>query len=142
MREARIPLVFWVYCDERRSLIHNMTENNIFQLQGHNPHFRRNLRKIRPNKWSMESELQKRSEFDTTVKKNYSDSFTIPPLDTIPNPQDDDGTLDPVFGEKAPSISEGNVIDANATHLLPMSLADTLVKAEGMLPQGEGTRLV
>ena len=39
IREAHSPLIFWDYCAERRSLVHNMTAKNLFQLQGQNPHF-------------------------------------------------------------------------------------------------------
>ena len=37
MREANSPLVFWDYCAYRRSIIHNLTPRNLFQLQGETP---------------------------------------------------------------------------------------------------------
>ena len=33
------PLVFWDYCAERRAATTNMTTKDLFQLQGHKPHF-------------------------------------------------------------------------------------------------------
>ena len=38
MREAHSSIILWDYCARRRSLVHNMTANNLFQLQGQNPH--------------------------------------------------------------------------------------------------------
>ena len=34
--EANSPIVFWNYCAEHRAAITNMTEKNLFQLQGQN----------------------------------------------------------------------------------------------------------
>ena len=39
MLQENPPLVFWDYCAERRADIINMTTKELFQLQGHTPHF-------------------------------------------------------------------------------------------------------
>eukprot|EP00980_Cylindrotheca_fusiformis_P029117 scaffold22730_cov151-Cylindrotheca_fusiformis.AAC.1 len=39
MKESNCPIAFWDYCLERRARIHNLTSNNLFQLEGRNPHF-------------------------------------------------------------------------------------------------------
>ena len=39
MLQENPPLVFWDYCAERRAAIINMTTKELFQLQGHTPHF-------------------------------------------------------------------------------------------------------
>ena len=38
MRESNSPMRLWCYCCERRAAIMTMTANNLFQLQGQNPH--------------------------------------------------------------------------------------------------------
>ena len=39
MLDENSLLVFWDYCDERRALIKNMTENYMFQLRVQTPHY-------------------------------------------------------------------------------------------------------
>ena len=39
MLQENFPLVFWDYCAERRAAITNMTDKDLFQLQGQTPHF-------------------------------------------------------------------------------------------------------
>ena len=38
MRETNSPMKLWCYCAERRAAIMTLTANNLFQLQGQNPH--------------------------------------------------------------------------------------------------------
>ena len=37
MRKSNSPIVFWDYCATRRSIIHNLTPKNLFQLRGETP---------------------------------------------------------------------------------------------------------
>ena len=39
MLDENSPLVFWDYCAERKTLITNVTADDLFQLRGKTPHF-------------------------------------------------------------------------------------------------------
>jgi hypothetical protein len=39
MQQSGAPIPFWDYCAERRARINNLVANDLFQLQGRNPHY-------------------------------------------------------------------------------------------------------
>ena len=101
---------------------------------------RRTLRKLRADELAMETEKSKRAEFDAAIKLKYGDSLS-PPRETSPNPQDGGDEASLPFGEVGPQVPEADVLDATGAPLHPTSVADTLLNAEVLLPQGEDMRL-
>ena len=105
---------------------------------------RRTVRRLIPEEWARDTEVTKRNEFDAAIKKRYGNSFSIP-KDFGSNPQDSDdgGYFELPFDEVTPKIpdADNNAVDSTGRPLSPCSVADTLVNAEVLLPQGEDLRL-
>ena len=66
--------------------------------------------------------------------------FSLPDK-TLKNPQKKDDTVDLPFDEVSPSILKADIIDDQGIPLHPSSVADLLMNAEVLLPQGEEKRL-
>ena len=105
---------------------------------------RRTIRRLTPEELVRDSEISKRKEFDEAITKRYGNSFSLP-KENAANPQepDESGYFELPFDEVTPKIpdADNNIVDANGKALNPCSIADTLVNAEVMLPQGEDLRL-
>ena len=95
------------------------------------------MRKLTGDELVHESEVKKRAGFDAAIKHRYSDFFTLP-APFKPNPQDTDDTYDLNFGEVAPTVPEADILNAQGALLQPTSMADSLMNAEVLLPQGGG----
>jgi hypothetical protein len=39
MKQSGAPIPFWDYCTDRRARINNLVADDLFQLEGHNPHY-------------------------------------------------------------------------------------------------------
>ena len=101
---------------------------------------RRTMRHLTPEEWAWETEIKKRSEFNDAVKARYGDWFSLPDK-TLENPQDKDDTGDLTFDEVSPIIPEADIIDDQGRPLHPSLVADLLINAEVLFPQGENKRL-
>ena len=101
---------------------------------------RRTMRRLTPEQWARETEINKRSELNDAVKARYGESFSLPDK-TLENPQDKDDTGDLPFDEASPSIPEADIIDEKGQPLHPSSAADLLRNAEVLLHQVEEKRL-
>ena len=130
----------------------------VLQLNGHIVP-RRSLRRLSAQEASVtnETEVRKRSEFDAAIKDRYGDSFALGPdaqLDGTmvqsddefdpSNPQDfDPFDFTPYESEvEAPAtVPEADIIDAAGKPINQQSVADLLLNAEVLLPQGETTQM-
>ena len=90
------------------------------------------LRKFRPDEMSKETTISKRAVFDAAIKLTHGDSFPIPEKDFQPNPQDAwDEEDHPI------PVPEADAVDSRGTPINTSSLADTLITAEVLLPNGK-----
>ena len=101
---------------------------------------RRTMRKITADELVRKSEVNKRAGFDAAIKHWYGDYFTMP-APCKPNTQDTDINYDLNFDERAPMVPEADIVDEQGALLHPASMADALMNAEVLLPQGEYMRL-
>ena len=86
---------------------------------------------MRPNQWNRKVEIAKRVDFDAQIMLKHGNLFTIPAKEFVPNPQDAwDEENHPI------PVTEADVVDAKCTPLSPVSVADTLISDEIVLPQG------
>ena len=102
---------------------------------------RRTLRRLRPDEVSPsnESECQKRAAFNEAIKENLGDSLTLPEkptreaMDPMNNFDYDDG--DELDANNV--VPEADAVDAAGKPINQQSMADLLINAEVLLPQGE-----
>ena len=101
---------------------------------------RRTMRRLTPEEWEREIEINNRSEFNDEIKARYGDSFSLPEK-SLKNPQDKDDTDDLPFDDVSTSIPEEDIIDDQGRPLHPSSVADMMMNSEVLLTQGEENRL-
>ena len=104
---------------------------------------RRTLRRLRADELapSNEAEAAKRAQFDAAIRREIGDSFTLrdmKPSASNPQDDDDDGYVPYEDDEVAPSVPlEADLVDASGKPVNQQSIADLLINAEVVLPQGE-----
>ena len=104
---------------------------------------RRTMRSLTPEELSRDSEILKRSNFTEAIKLKYGDSLSLPKRRRRVKfkEDEDDKYFDLPFDEVAPLIPEADIVDSEGKPLNESSLADQLINAEVLLPQGEDLRM-
>ena len=90
------------------------------------------LRRLQADELISDVEISKRAAFDAQIKIIHGNSFTVPATEHTKNPQylwDEEDRPIP--------IPEADTMDEKGTPLSPISIADTLIHAEFVLPCGE-----
>ena len=90
-----------------------------------------------------EIEIRKRQAFDNAIAAKLGDSFSLPPTPLPRHLDDDDATFVPYEDDEESPIEmpDADAVDAAGTPVMQQSLADTLINAEVLLPQGESKQL-
>ena len=106
---------------------------------------RRTLRRLRPIELSVtnEAEATKRAEFDAAIKEDLGDSITpapikqkqwIDPMNKFDYDEMDEDDYENIF-------PEADAVDARGSPINQQSVADLLINAEVLLPQGEAQQM-
>eukprot|EP00970_Alexandrium_tamarense_P013767 scaffold3678_cov106-Alexandrium_tamarense.AAC.1 len=90
-----------------------------------------------------EIELRKRKAFDNAIAAKLGDSFSLPPTPLTSHLDDDNAAFVPYEDDEESPIEmpDADAVDAAGTPVMQQSLADTLINAEVLLPQGESKQL-
>lgn len=90
-----------------------------------------------------EIEIRKRQAFDNAIAAKLGDSFSLPPTPLPSHLDDDDAAFVPYEDDEESPIEmpDADAVDAAGTPVMQQSLADTLINAEVLLPQGESKQL-
>ena len=101
------------------------------------------MRKLTPEELVRESEIRKRPNFDNAIKELYGDSLSLPGkrMRKMGVSAEEDDTFDVPFDEVARQFPEADITDADGNAIHTTSVADILMNAEVVLPQGGDLRL-
>ena len=111
------------------------------------PNFpRRTLRRLRPDEVSVtnEAEATKREAFDAAIKEDLGDSITPAPLKPVKESMDPTNNFDydDLDEDNYQNIvPEADAIDSRGSPINQQSVADLLINAEVLLPQGEAQQM-
>ena len=115
---------------------------------------RRSCRRLKSGELALSNvtEKRKRDQFDIAIREKLGDSFSEPQRRSMKRDSDGNETSNPQDGiwdyepyedeeEQPVSVPQADVLDATGKPLMQQSMADTLINAEVLLPQGEATAL-
>ena len=107
---------------------------------------RRTLRRLRAEELSItnEVEIERRAAFDADIKRLLGDSISNPPQEIEADPMDPHHTFDDNTDDEeafANILPEADAVDSTGKPINQQSVADLLINAEVLLPQGESQQM-